>query len=170
MATPQEVFIQDKNSGKVLQYFPNADYEVQIESQSDSASTNQKWLVTESGVAGYVYIESKVDGNVISVGDEKHDHLIVYPKKPGANLNQLWIFREPTDGTNRRFVIASAKTGYVMDVTDASTSSGTGIQVYDRTNKDNQQFSFYQWNGKHKLYRINFVTEHSRSITRVSSW
>ena len=60
MATPQEVYIQDKNSGKVLQYCLNADYEVQIQTQSDS--TNQKWLVTDSGVAGYIYIESKVDG------------------------------------------------------------------------------------------------------------
>ena len=75
MTTPQEVYIQDRNSGKVLQYMPDATYEVVIESQS--GATSQKWLLTDSGVAGYIYIESKVDGNVITTGGDAKDPLVV---------------------------------------------------------------------------------------------
>ena len=54
-ATPQAVYIKDRNSGKVLQYKPNDEYQVVIEPYS-SSNTYQQWYVLDSGVIGYFYI------------------------------------------------------------------------------------------------------------------
>ena len=141
------MYIQDRNSQLVFEYIntANPQYEVVIEKPTSGKPT-QQWLVTDSGVAGYVYIQSVYDGNVISVGDDKHDTLTVYPKKEGVNLNQLWILRPPDmDQNNQNFVLMSAKTGYVMDVKSGNKTPGTPIQLYDRNNKYHQQFRFYQY-------------------------
>ena len=134
--TAQNVFIQDRNSGLVLEYRPNVTYEVVIEHQS-TAST-QKWIFANSGVTGYVYIQSVVDNNVIAAGDAIQDPLIVVPKRDGLDLSQVWIQREPDSGTNAHFVLMSAKTGYVMDVKGANKTPGTRVQIYSRNNNSNQ--------------------------------
>ena len=84
------------------------------------------------------------DNNVITAGDAKQDPLIVSPKRKDLDLNQLWILREPGSGTNSHFVLMSAKTGLVMDVKGANKAAGTRVQVYTRSNHDNQQFAFFQ--------------------------
>jgi hypothetical protein len=141
---PQKVFIQDKNSQLVLEYKPDAVYEVVIEEQSTTSASNQHWIFADSGVAGYVYIQSVLDNKVIIAGDAQGDPLTVAPKKDGLDLNQLWIQREPNNGTNPHFVLMSAKTGYVMDVRGGSKTAGTRVQIYSRNNNSNQQFAIYQ--------------------------
>ena len=142
MSTTPAVYIKDKNSGKVFQYKPDATYEVVIENEQSGLAT-QQWLLTESGVAGYIYVESKYDGNVITAGDDAGDPLIVSPKKSGLPTDQLWILRAPDSGTNPNFVMMSAKTGLVMDIKSGSKDAGSRVQVYTRTNNANQQFSFH---------------------------
>ena len=140
---PQAVYIQDRNSGLVLEYQPDTTYEVVIEKKKSSKC--QLWFLADSGVAGYVYIQSMYDNNVITAGDAKQDPLIVSPKRKDLDRNQLWILREPSSGTNPHFVLMSAKTGLVMDVKGANKAAGTRVQIYTRSNNDNQQFAFYQW-------------------------
>ena len=143
--SPQKVFIQDRNSGLVLEYKPDATYEVVIAQQSTLSS--QRWILADSGVTGYMYIQSVVDNNVITAGDAKQDPLIVAPKRDGLDLNQLWIQHEPGSGTNAHFVLMSAKTGNVMDVKGADKTPGTQVQIFSHSNSSNQQFAikFYQW-------------------------
>ena len=138
---PQAVYIKDRNSGKFFQYKPETTYEVVIENKQSGLAT-QQWLLTESGVPGYIYVESKYDGNVITAGDNAKDPLIVSPKKSGLPTDQLWILRAPGSGTNPNFVMMSAKTGLVMDIKGGSKDAGTPVIVYSRTNNANQQFSF----------------------------
>lgn len=139
----QAVYIKDKNSGLVLDYKPDTTYEVVIENKT--SSTTQKWLLADSGVAGYLYIQNMYDNNVITAGDVAADHLIVRPKKEGLDLGQLWILRAPNNETNPHFVLMSAKTGLVMDVAGFGIAPGTKVIVYSRNNTDNQQFAFHQW-------------------------
>ena len=60
----QAVYMQDRNSGLVLEYQPDTTYEVVTEKQKSLPIDTQQWFVTDSGVAGYVYIQSKQDNNV----------------------------------------------------------------------------------------------------------
>ena len=142
-STLQAVYIQDKNSGLVFEYQPDTTYEVVIEKKTSSKC--QQWGLADSGVAGYVYVQSMYDNKVITAGDAKQDPLIVSPKKTDLDLTQLWILREPNNGTNPHFVLMSAKTGLVMDVKGANKAAGTQVQIYTRSNNDNQQFAFIQW-------------------------
>ena len=141
----QAVRIQDRNSGLFLEYKPYATYEVVLEPMSPTDT--QEWFVTGSGVAGYVYIQSKHDNKVITAGDDSKDHLIVSPKKDSLDLNQVWILRDPNDdgSSNHYFIIQSAKTGYVMNVRGASKDPDTVVQIYNRTNAKNEQFAFIPW-------------------------
>ena len=148
-ATPQPVYIKDRNSGKVLQYKPNNDYQVVIEPYS-SSNTNQQWYTLDSGVAGYFYIangtqtgSSSFWTRYITASNDIQTPIYLEPLSAGLNLNQLWILRDPDAGTNQYFIIMNAKTGYVMNVRDKSTASGTPIQVYSRTNNYNEQFTFF---------------------------
>ena len=140
----QAVYIQDRNSGLVLEYQPDVTYEVVTEKQKSPSIDTQQWFVTDSGVAGYVYIQSKHDNNVITAGDDSNDHLIVSPKKDGLDLTQVWILRDPNESgsSNPHFVLVSAKTGYAMNVKGASKDPGAIVQIYKRTNNDNEQFAF----------------------------
>ena len=142
MTTPQAVYIKDRNSGMVLEYKPDTAYEVVIEPQS-SGKKSQQWFVTDSGVAGYIYIQSMLDNKVISAGEKAQDPLYLATKNKGVDTSQLWILRAPNDGTNAYSVIMSVKTGYVMDVPGASKSEGTRVNASSRNNGHNQQFSFY---------------------------
>ena len=83
----QVVYIQDKNSGLVLEYQPDTVYEVVIEKKKSSKC--QLWFLADSGIAGYMYIQSMHDNNVITAGDAKQDPLIVSPKRKDLDLNQL---------------------------------------------------------------------------------
>ena len=125
-----------------MQYKPNTTYEVELEQKS--SSDTQEWFVTDSGVAGYVYIQSKHDNKVITAGDDSGDHLILNPKKSSLDLNQVWILRDPNDdgSSNHYFIIQSAKTGYVMNVRGASKNPDAVVQIYKRTNDNNEQFAF----------------------------
>ena len=76
---PQEVYIQDRNSGLFLQYNPQATYEVTIESKSTSA--RQKWLLTDAGVAGYVFIQNMENNRYVTAGTNREDPLYLSDKK-----------------------------------------------------------------------------------------
>ena len=138
---PPEVYIQDKNSGLVLEYNPNGMYEVTIEERSEARA--QKWRLTDTGVAGYIFIQSALNNYCVTAGSFIEDPLYLAPKRGALDLNQVWILREPDSGTNPNFVIMSAKTGYVMDVYGKSDTPGTQIIIYSRSNRDWQQYSFY---------------------------
>lgn len=144
MATaPRKVYIQDRNSGKVLQYKPDSAYQVEIESEVGGLSA-QLWTLTDSGVAGYIYITSIQDNNVMSAGSSSGDPLYCTPKKDNFDLSQLWILRPPnTSDDNRYFVIMNAATGLVMDVKGKDKSADTFVQVHSRNNGSNQQFFFH---------------------------
>ena len=83
------VYIQNRNSGLVLEYQPDATYEVVMEKTKSPSTDTQQWFVIDSGVAGYVYIQSKYDKKVITAGDNKKDHLVVSPMKYSLDLNQV---------------------------------------------------------------------------------
>ena len=144
MAKP--VYIQDRNSGLVLEYQVDAPYDVVINKKQDG-NAFQQWYITSSGVEGYVYVESAGQQNsVVSASVEKQKPLYVSTKVTSTlELSQLWILREPSDGTNQRFILMSAASGYVMNVKGASKDPGTYIQTYDRTNDNNEQFTFHSW-------------------------
>ena len=139
----QPVRIQDRNSGLFFQYIPNAANEA-VELERKASTDTQEWFVTDSGVAGYVYIQSKHDNNVITAGDDSRDPLTVDPKKDSLDLNQVWILRDPNDdgSSNHYFIIQSAKTGYVMNVRGANKNPDAVVQIYKRTNSNNEQFAF----------------------------
>ena len=103
MTTPQAepVYIRDRNPQLVLEYKPDIPNQVTIENR-ESVPT-QQWLVLDSGVAGYVHIQSIHNNNVITAGDALQDSLVVAPKRDGLDLNQLWILHEPDDKTNVHF-------------------------------------------------------------------
>lgn len=140
MASAQAVYIKDRNSGLVFQYKPDTNAEVVIEKQV-TGNASQLWLVIDSGVAGYIYIQSKLDGNVIT-GGQFGDPLIVTPQSSGLDKSQLWIL-QGMSGTNPNFVIMNANSGYVIDVKGLGKDPGTRVQSYERNNQSNQQFSFH---------------------------
>lgn len=125
-----------------------------------------------SGVAGYVYIQSVYDGNVITTGDASQQHLIVFPKKDNLDMTQVWILRQPDNGTfllctNPNFVIMSTKTGYVMDVRGASKEQGAIVQIYKCIDHNNQQFVFHQWM---RFWSWNYIAfQNYREIVRLLS-
>ena len=136
------VYIQDKNSGLVMEYQLDTPYQVVIQNKQ-SGNLYQQFYITGSGVAGYVYVESVAQPNtVVSAGNVGEKPLYMSPKDASLNLNELWILREPNSGTERHFVLMSAATGLVMDVVGFSHKAGTNIQTYDRKNTDNQQWAF----------------------------
>ena len=137
----QEVYIQDRNSGLSLQYNPQATYEVTIERRT--TSSRQKWLLTDAGVAGYVYIQSAYNNRYVTAGTNREDPLYLSDKKGDLDLTQVWILREPDSGTNRNFILMSARTGMVMDVFKKNQNPGTRIIIYNRSNGNWQQFSFH---------------------------
>ena len=137
----QEVYIQDKNSGLVLEYRPEGTYQVTI--QRKSSTRYQKWILTNAGVEGYVFIQSAQNEHYVTAGNNEENPIFLAPKNGDLDLNQVWILREPDSGTNRNFVLMSAKTGYVMDVFKKDTNPGTHIIIFRRSNGDWQQFSFH---------------------------
>ena len=108
----KEVYIQDRNSGPglVLEYNPQSTYEVTI--QRRTGSSNQKWLLTSAGVAGYVFIQNMCNDYYVTAGNNRD----LAPKRGALDLSQVWILCAPDHGTNRHFVIMSAKMGMVMDI------------------------------------------------------
>ena len=137
------VYIQDKNSGLVMEYQLDAPFQVVINSKQDG-NLYQQFYITGSGVVGYVYVESVAQPNtVVSAADEKQKPLYLSTKDTShLNLNELWILREPNSGTERRFVLMSAATGLVMDVPGKNKDPGTYIQIDVRNNGANQQWAF----------------------------
>ena len=134
----QDVYIQDRNSGLVFEYKPQSTYQVTI--QRKSTSRYQKWILTNAGVEGYVFIQSAQNDQYITAGDSQEDPLILAPKSGDFDLNQVWILREPESGTNQNFVLMSAKTGYVMDVYKRGDRPGTHVIIFRRSNGNWQQF------------------------------
>ena len=138
------VYIKDKNSGLVLEYRDDSTYEVVIEQKKDG-DRKQQWILTNSGVIGYVYILNKKDKRkVITASDKAQTPLYLTSKSSSLDKSQLWILRAPDNGTNPYFVLMSANTGLVMDVVDGITDPGTHVQVYKNHSGPMQQFSFEQ--------------------------
>ena len=95
----QEVYIQDRNSGLVLEYTPQGTYQVTI--QRKSTSHYQKWILTNAGVEEYVFIQSAQYDQYVTAGNSQEDPLILAPKSCDLDLNQVWILCEPESGTNQ---------------------------------------------------------------------
>ncbi len=137
------VYIQDRNSGLVMEYQLDSPFQVVINRKQDG-NLYQQFYITGSGVVGYVYVESVAKPNtVVSASDETQKPLFMSTKDTShLNLNELWILREPNSGTERRFVLMSAATGLVMDVQGANKEPGSHVQTHDRNNGRNQQWAF----------------------------
>lgn len=134
--TPQAVYIQDWSSGLVLKYKPAWYY---------LWSCNWNTIVCIQSEMTFCWFRCcrilvYPDGNAITAGtgSAQHDPLIVYPKRDGLDLSQVWIQNVPDNGTNPRFILMSAQTGLVMDVLEGRQDPGTRVQMYIRTNKGNQ--------------------------------
>ena len=146
-ATPQAVYIKDKNSGLVLQYKPNSEYQVEIEIYN-SANVYQQWYVIQSNFSEYYYIANSTDRfmKVIVSSGSSQTPLYLEPMHSGLDLKQLWIFRQPANAVttpNACFMISSAFNGLMMNVRDINTSPGTPLQVYIPTSHYNEQFCVF---------------------------
>ena len=143
MATkPMPVYIQDRNSGLVMEYQPDGPYQVVI-NKKQQGNPYQQFYITCSGVAGFVYVESVAKANTVVSATDQHNPLYMSAMDTSQlNLNELWILRDPDNGTNQRFVLMSAATGFVMAVSGADKDPGTYIKTYDRTNAKNEQWAF----------------------------
>ena len=91
-------------------------------------SDYQKWVVTYSGVAGYIYIQNVGQGEFLTVGSNKGDKAYLSPKNPNLDPNELWIFRETESGTNP-YVVMSVASGYALNVDHGQTTPGTLIII-----------------------------------------
>ena len=110
----------------------------------DGNNDNQKWLLTHSGVVGYIYIQNVGQGEVLTCSSVESDKVYVSPKKPSLDNNQLWILRDPdSTGNNPCFVITNVITGYALSVAQGGTAAGTVLQSDGRTNAEGQQWSFH---------------------------
>ncbi len=136
------VFIEDRRSGLVMEYQVDGSYQLVINRKA-YGNDYQQFYITDSGVVGYVYVESVAQPNtVVTAADEKQKPLYMSTKDTHRlNLNELWILRAPnTEWSNKYFVLMSAATGLVMDA--KGKDPGTHIQTYDRNNGHNQQWTF----------------------------
>ena len=138
---PVPIFIVGAQSGLFMEFQPGSTNPVVINNRD--GSDNQKWVVTYSGVAGYIYIQNVGQGEFLTVGSNEGDKAYLSPKTPNLDPNQLWIFREP-GGTNPNFVITSVASGYALNVYYRSTTPDSFIHGYRRTNDSSQQWSFRQ--------------------------
>ena len=146
-ATPQAVYIKDRNSGLVLQYKPNHDYEVVIENYN-STNVYQQWYAIQSNFSEYYYIANSTDRymKVIAAGDNSGTPLYLEPIQSGLHRKQLWVFRQPANAVttpNAHFMLMNAKTGLAMNVKGADTAPGTYVQVYTPDSGHNEQFYFF---------------------------
>ena len=140
MATkPMPVYLQDRNSGLVMEYQPDGPYQLVINNKQQG-NLYQQFYITCSGVAGYVYVESVGKANTVVSGSQDNNPLYMSAMDTSRlNLNELWIL---DNGTNQYFVLMGAATGFVMDVVGKGTAPGTEIQTHDRNNGSNQQWAF----------------------------
>ena len=143
MATTPDipVYIKASNTQLVMEY-REGPHEVVMDNKKSGNCTYQQWLVTYSGIRGYVYIENVDANSVLTAGDNQRDPVYLKEKESGSDKHQLWILSAPDMGTNPNFVLMNAKSGMVMDVRGASTSPNAVVQIYERHNHENQQFSF----------------------------
>ena len=72
----QDVYIQDRNFGLVLEY-TNGPYQVTI--QRKSTSPFQKWILTNAGVEGYVFIQSAQFDLYVTAGNNEENPLTLAP-------------------------------------------------------------------------------------------
>ena len=138
---PMPVYLQDRNSGLVMEYRTDGPYQLVINNKQQG-NLYQQFYITCSGVAGYVYVESVGKANTVVSGNQDNNPLYMSAMDSRLNLNELWILRDPDNGTNQRFVLMSAATGFVMDVVGKNKAPGTEIQTHDRNNGSNQQWAF----------------------------
>ncbi len=143
MATTADrpVFIQHRDSGLYLEYQPNSAFDVVVNPKKDG-NLFQKWELTSSGVEGYLYITNMGESLVVSAPSKEKDPLFMSTKTSDLNKSQLWILREPNSGTNAYFVLMNATTGMVMKTINSKKDPGTVIQIIDRDNDKDQQWSF----------------------------
>ena len=147
-ATSKFMYIQDRNSGLVLQYKPHSQYEVVIE-HYDPANTYQQWYAIESGFPEYFYITNSTDEQsmrVVAGGHTLEDPLFLAPMSSDLDFSQLWIFRQPDAiSNNPRFVIMSAYTGLVWNVHAANKFPGNYVQVWNNVYQaPAEQFYFFR--------------------------
>ena len=127
------MYIQDRNSGLVLQYKPNSAYEVVIENYN-SANIYQQWYVIQcDSFPEYYYIANSTATDpftkVIAASDNSATPLFLEPMYSGLPLNQLWMFRPPINSnpSNPYYNVMNAKTGLAWNVKGASTDPGTYV-------------------------------------------
>lgn len=148
-ATPQAVYIKDRNSGLVLEHNPNQQYQVVIE-DFNPGNIYQQWYVIQSlGFPEYYHIANSTATDpfmqVIAAGDNIATPLYLEPMQSGLPLDQLWMFRQPINSnpSNPYYNVMSAKTGLVMNVQGALKDPGTRVQVWSRNPGYNEQFTFF---------------------------
>ena len=138
--------IQDSNSGLYLQYTPNNDYQVVIESYN-SANIYQRWYVIQSNYFPEYYVIATATSTdpstkVITANNNSTSPLYLEVMSTGINLSQLWTFRQPDLTSTKNYIIANANAGLVMNVHNGYTTPGTEVRVYLRKNTPYQQFFF----------------------------
>src|ERR1035438_8901332 len=120
-------------SGALLDAFP----------QKKTANDNQLWeFVPDPAGSGYFFIKNKLDGNVIDIqgaSTKSGVALDSFPMKSTGNDNQLWQFLQDPAGSGYCF-IKSKMDGHVIDIEQASTKSGAGLDAFPMksTENDNQ--------------------------------
>jgi Ricin-type beta-trefoil lectin domain-like len=101
--------------------------------QKTTGTDNQLWeFVADPAGSGYYYIKSKLDGNVIDIQRASTSvgaGLDAFPQNSTGTDNQLWQFLEDPAGSGYCF-IKSKLDGNVIDIQQASTSAGAGLDTF----------------------------------------
>jgi hypothetical protein len=114
-------------------------------SYNNTLSFSVPVTITVAVVVPYVFIKSKLDGNVIDIADASTKSgagLDAFPQKTSSNDNQLWHFLPDPAGSGY-FYIVSKLNGNVIDVQKASTAPGAPLDAFPRKDgADNQLWYF----------------------------
>ncbi len=137
------IYIQSRHSGLVMEFQSESSYGLVINTKQ-VGNVSQQWVLTSSGVMGYFYIQSMgQNDSVVTASSNKGDPAFLSSRVTShLDKKQLWTLREPDSLTNPHFVLMSVATGMVLDVKGRHKDAGTRILIYERHNRENQQWSF----------------------------
>lgn len=104
------------------------------------------WIVNagDSG-PGYVYLTSSANAGVLTVKSSAAGNAVateVTPMKEAGNFAQEWILAKQGDGSVK--IISALDDSFVLDLPAASTSLGTGAQIYEDNGTGAQRWNFME--------------------------
>ena len=106
----------------------SVDLNAQAQTYTKNSTDAQRWYITRDGSTNYYYIMSGISGLYLQTNNNGKTNGTVVVQAAGAGTDaQRWCLYK----VGNSYVFKNKASGRVLDIANASTASGTQVQIYD---------------------------------------